>query len=250
MIMNYKQLSDSIYLIPVLLDHFKKPTKLTATVLSKVFELSEKDIQEFRKAEKLLQYHYQFIQGGDNYPLLRQGLAQYFDLYLRKIFQKIELTNNKWSVLDYGCGSGQIGLRFKEDNPESKVYSLDKVNPIPLKDYGSSSFICVDFEKAPLWYKQYPEAFDCVIMSELLHCKNLRWQLYLVNSAHKILKPKGMLIVIENIDYCMAYRIHKLKKTAANVITPLELQKLVLGKFRLKKHTNIHQHQIYVYEKI
>lgn len=248
--MNFKQLSDSIYLIPVLLDHFKKPTKLTATVLSKVFELSEKDIQELRKVDKLLQYHMKTIQAWQpDYPLLRQGLTQYFNLYLRKIFQKIELVNNKWSVLDYGCGSGQIGLQFKEDNPLSQVLFLDREINSNIKTNDLLIYKEIDFERTPNWYKTFTTAFDCVIMSELLHCKTAKGQQYLVRSSYDVLKPKGAFIVIENIDYCMAYRIHKLKKEKVDVVTPLELQKLVLGKFRLKKHTNIHQHQIYVYEK-
>ena len=146
--------------------------------------------------------------------------------------------------LDYGCGLGQIGLQFHYDNPNSQVYFLDRENENNL-----DNFYKIDFEEYPRWYKDLGVQVDCVIMSELLHCKNQKWQNYLIKSAHHILKPQGTFIVIENLDYAMAYRIGKLKKKAVNVLTPNDVHKLVKG-FKLKKRAAIFQHQIYVYEKV
>lgn len=246
--MNIKQLTDSIYLIPILLEHFEKPTVITKSLLRE-YGINDQRVEEFRRVKSLLQYHANIVQDGwkPNYNLLREGLKEYFRLYLSQVFNLINLTNMpKGTALDYGCGSGQIGKQFEKDNPSFDVYFLDKDNPNWM-----ANLLEVDFEQKPDWHNLFVNFFDVVIMSELLHCKGLEVREYLINSAHKILKPGGKFIVIENVDYAMAYRINKIKGfSKANVITPFGLMNLTIDKFTIKTKTNIFQHQIYVYEKI
>lgn len=249
--MNFKQLTDSIYIIPVLLDHLANPTPLTQTILREN-GINWVDIDEFRKVEKLLRYHYQTVQTWKpDYTLLKQGLAQYFDEYLNHVFKMLGIVNEVWTVLDYGCGAGHLGLQFKRDNPLSDVFFLDRESEMPIKNFMGSRFISEDFEKSPNWYKfGYINSFNCALMSELLHCKDMKGQQYLVKSVHKILKPGGTFIIIENLDYCMEYRMKRLKQQDVSVVNPSYLACLLMNKFVIKNRIEILNHQIYVYEKI
>ncbi|HYD90366.1 MAG TPA: class I SAM-dependent methyltransferase [Flavobacterium sp.] len=245
--MNFKQLADSIYLIPVLLDHFSKPTDITTAIL-KEYDINERKVEEFRKVKSLLTYHLNTVRNWQpDYPLLRQGLSEYFDAYMKHTFKNIGFTNKEWEVLDYGCGSGKYGLQFHELNPQSHVYFLDRDH-----DQGYLvNYIRCDFEKQPMWYMGYLKRFDCVIMSELLHCKDFVTQQYLITSAYEILAPKGKLVVIENADYCMAYRIARLKdNTNINIVHADLLKTLTFDFFNQIDQTQVLNHNIVVYEKI
>lgn len=247
--MNIKQLTDSIYLLPIVIDHIQNPSELTATIL-KENSVTNEDIEEYKKVNNLLLYHLHCIQSNwkSNYHLLRVGLQEYFCNYLSNVFKELNIVDKAWKVLDYGCGSGQLGMQFEQDNPESRVMYLDRTREDGID---KKRFILCDFERYPDWYKGCKGEFDCVLMSELLHCKTIEGQHYLVNSAHNILKPGGFLIIIENIDYCMAYRMNRLKKEAKlNVVTAERVGFLTAAFFVLLKETTILNHKIYIYEKI
>jgi SAM-dependent methyltransferase len=247
--MNIKQLTDSIYFLPVVIDHIQSPSELTTVILAEN-GITDENIEEYKKVSNLLMYHLHCIQSNwkPNYHLLRVGLQEYFCNYLSNVFKELNIVDKAWKVLDYGCGSGQLGMQFEQDNPESRVMYLDRTKEDNIDE---ERFILCDFERYPDWYRGCKNEFDCVLMSELLHCKNTEGQHYLVNSAHNILKPGGFLIIIENIDYCMAYRMNKFKKeTVLNVVAAEQVDFLTSTFFVLQKETIILNHKIYIYEKI
>lgn len=238
---------DSIYLIPVLLDHLDKPTANTRAIL-KANNIDSMDIIEARKIRTLLEYHLHIIQNNyqPNYPLLRQGLREYFNEYLYKIFNQLDIRNKTWYMLDYGAGSGQMSQQFLKTNPDSQVLQVDK----EIIDDSLPS-LCVDFEADPKWYHGFKDTFDLVVVSELLHCKTLNWQEYIIKSSIAMLKPGGRLIIVENIDHTMEYRISKIKTTPHPVVMWPLIRKLMKPyKVKLIKQIHINQHYIYYYEKI
>lgn len=256
--MDIKQLMDSVYLLPALLKYMANTTDKSAKRFLEEYDISDNNIAEFEKIKTLLQYHLAAavklsypIALNPTYNLLRNGLESYFHYYLSHMFRAAGLINKVWSVLDYGCGAGQIGKQFKIDNPLSDVFYLDREKPLDIED---NRFLKIDFERYPEWYYGSEKFFDCVIMSELLHCKNTPGQHHLINSAHKILKNEGKLIIVENIDFCMAFRINQLKDSASyasyDIVTADKLKYLTDTYFSKLQVLTIQNHNIYVYEKI
>ncbi len=124
---NIQRLLDSVYLIPVILEHLDNPTDNTEAIL-KENRVSFKTINEARQIRHLLEYHLRIVQNNfsPNYGLLRQGLREYHDLYLNKMFNDLGIVAKKWWMLDYGAGAGQMSEAFLKANPESEVMMIDK----------------------------------------------------------------------------------------------------------------------------
>jgi len=224
------EILNSVFYIPLLLENNKE--------FLKYLNLTKEEKAELKKLTPFLKYNLEFIQKGlGDYELLRGGLKSYFELYLKDIFKKLKLTGKQFEFLDYGAGSGIYSKQFLIDNPKSKVHLLDRT--IGMK---------IDFEKTPDWYLDYKEKYDCVLLSELLHCKNLEGQKAIIKSVKHILKPKGLVIINENDDMFMAYRLKRVTN-GGNKMTPAEITKLMKG-FKLKKQTKINNHNIFLYENI
>jgi len=243
--MKLERLLDSIYLIPAILDHMDKPCSNTREIL-RANDISDEQVAELHKIRHLLEYHKQVVQNkfSGNYPLLRLGLREYYQTYLSSMFKEIGLVGCKLFALDYGCGDGQVADQFLEDNPRSEIMLLDK-EPI----LNRKSFV-LDFEKEPNWWSNYVGAFSLVILSEVLHCKAPIAQHYLVDSSYNLLAERGLLLISENIDHCMEYRIGKIKRDNYPVVDSYEIGQLTHRKFELIKQVQINNHKIYLYEKI
>ena len=249
--MTTKELLDSVYLIPAILDHMKQPTKESAYLLANN-GIGKSHLEEARKIEMLLRYHLKMVKEDfvPDYPALRIGLQQYFDLYLKDIWQKIEMVDKPWRLLDYGAGSGQYSDQFLADNMVGEVMMIDKEQSRP-------DIVQIDFEQQPGWYAEYGQQFDVVLLAEVLHCKDEKMQNYLIQSSRIMLKDNGFLVVVENIDYAMAYRISKIKGTPYPVLDEKymiglmeQYTQLGGGNLIIRKQERIQQHIIYVYEKI
>lgn len=246
--MQLKNILDSIYVIPVILDHMDNPRTITKEVLQSM-GINEEDIEALRSIKSLLQYHKHIISSDfkPDYPLLRKGLTEYFDRNLKYMFKNSYMTDLNMYVLDYGCGSGQVSKQFLEDNPGSSVMLVDKYESPGLP------IVKIDFEADQNWYQKLhlQKTFDMVILSEVLHCKSPIFQDYLIRSSLNMLKPHGKLFIVENIDPCMAYRISKLKQGEYKALHPEDIESLVSEhNTRRLTITSLQRHIIYIYEKI
>lgn len=249
--MNLQRIYDSIYLIPVLLDHFENPSESTRNILHKN-GINEAMILELKMQKNLLKYHKHIVQSEyqPDYELLRKGLSEYFWLYLKPVFERLEITDEELIMLDYGCGSGQYSAQFLRNNPKSTVILVDKEEPDLDKIGVSAFFEKVNFEEQPKWFEKYKDKFDLILLSEVLHCKSMLGQKYLIHSCQQMLKKKGQLLVIENTDYCMEYRISKIKKGDFKILSKIDLAKLMQEKFVLRNMKELQNHSAYLYEKI
>lgn len=245
--MTLNNILDSIYIIPVLLDHFEKPTENTRSILNK-HGITDDIIQETHNIRHLLKYHLEMIRNNyyTNYPLLRQGLKEYFQEHLSGIWHRLGFVDKEWLMFDYGCGQGYYSEAFMEANPRSEVICVDKDITTNVAD----GMLRVDFEVDKEWYRGHIGTADLVLLSEVLHCKTLRWQDYLVDSSYQLLKPGGLLVINENDDACMEYRITKLKHQEMPLVNFARVKLLTENKFELINFDNINQHFIYVYKKI
>jgi len=239
---------DSIYLIPAfleLMDDFSDHQIEARRILEK-HGITDEQIKELTGIVHLIRYHHHTVRSDfhANYSLLRLGLKEYFKLYLSDVFKKLNMVDMKVTALDYGCGDGQIARQFLKDNPRSGVMLVDR------EDNNSEGKMVhvVDFEKNPDWYLKWENVFDYVILSEVLHCKRLYWQQYLIQSSMIMLKKHGSIIIMENDDVCMEYRIGKIKRDAYNAVNIEELAKH--NKLEITNHVKIKNHHTYVCTKV
>jgi len=205
------------------------------------FELTDKEAEELKELRPLIQYHMRYAMLGEApYELLREGLDAYFRVYLYKIWFHLGYYGLQNKVLlDYCGGKGSYAKQFEADNPLSTAIVLDREGDIS-----------VDFEAKPDWYKGtlHEGVYDFVLLSEILHCKNLEWQEYLIFSSHEVCKQGGTLIIVENEDIFMAERLEELKGT--KLVSSRDILRLTEGLFQLKKSFKINDHTIYEFKKI
>lgn len=237
---------DSVYIIPAILDHMDKPSLATSKVLAQA-GVNDKDLESLRKIRHLLEYHLRTVKCDfkTNYTLLREGLSEYHNQYLFDVWWKLNIQDQRITMLDYGCGAGAYIGSFKVYNPESICIGVDKESDIP-------NVIVADFELWPDWHQRYDNKIDLVLLSEVLHCKPIGVQKYLVNSSWQMLKKGGRLLIIENHDPCMEYRINKIKKTTTmKLLSAHDITKLVAPlNMRAAQQVQIYNHTAYLYEKL
>lgn len=113
----------------------------------------------------------------------------------------IENHNNKYKILDLGCGQGHITARIKDSYPNTEVSGLDY--SVSAINYANEKFSSIDFIVGNAYKMPYSENyFDIVV------CNNM-WEhvpdpLYLLKKISKILKPSGFLIISTPSRYRLA----------------------------------------------
>lgn len=264
-----KSVLDSVYLVPVLIEHLITGGNDTTNKILHDACINNDEVKEFAGIVELLKYHASMPERSfiPDYPQLRKGLTQYFYQYLSTIWKQLGMTDMNVNMLDYCCGSGVYGEQFLRDNIASKVTWVDKSLNMTddfmlLNKIGSfpgyEDAIAIDFEREPNWFYDMfgmREPFNVILLSEILHCKNDEGRKYLIDSSYRMLKKTGLLVINENVDWCMQFRINKLKReNIERVMTPADVESLMSTEFpfqfQKKKQLSIQNHNIIVYEKI
>lgn len=235
---------DSIYILPVVLDHLENPTETTAKILFQQ-GIDKETLIQCGKIKPLLQYHYNAVVNNfkGDYKLLQDGLSRYWNEYLYRMWPMLEITGTPTYLLDYGCGAGFGGDTFKHYNPEGLVTYVDR-------DKYHAKTLEIDFENEPTWYTNHKGEFDYILLSEVLHCKSLLVRKYLIETCHYMLREGGSLIINENVDFMMEYRISKIKGGTFRALDQHDITELTYGLFRQKQLKTIKRHNIYEYERV
>ena len=234
--MESNKVINSAYLIPAILAKLEGTENENVDLMLKEFNV---DAEDYRDLYSLLNYHLQVVKTDFNadYPLLRKGLTEYFEKYLSDFWKVVGIEGTRLRLLDYACGDGAYSDKFIEANPEGITYRVDR-------QFG------IDFEATPLWYQRESFEVDIVLLSEILHCKSIKWQEYLIVSSLACLVPGGCIIINENIDPFMGYRLNHLTDHG-NMLTENDIIQLMLEyDVKLKSITTINNHKQYTYEKI
>jgi hypothetical protein len=234
--MTKTEVLNSIYIIPALLGYFRGEEGCLE--LLKSYDVNP---EEYRDLGSLLQYHHEIIRKDfePNYPLLRKGLTEYFNEFLWDFWSILGITGTNYKMLDYAGGEGIYSDTFDILNPEGDSTLLDRKHGL-----------AVDFQKTPNWWPEYEQSFDIVLLSEILHCKSAFWRDYLVSSSCMLLKSGGRLIINENVDPAMGWRLNRLSE--GGLMTESDIIGLMSGNvdFKLVDIKTIEKHKIYIYEKV
>ncbi len=237
--MKKQQVINSIYLVPAIIEYLDgNRSKYINDILNEYGV----DPDDYINLINLLKYNKSIIRTNfkADYELLRRGLDEYYQMFLRSFWQKMKLTDTKLRLLDYCGGDGSYSSSFKTFNPGGTAVLLDRSNGL-----------CIDFEDDPKWHKEWQEYFNVVLLSEILHCKSIEIQYYLIDSSLSMLDNGGKIIINENIDPFMGWRLDRLTKEGkvldeSHIIKLMSTYRHVL---QLTDLQTIENHKIYVYEK-
>ena len=236
--MEKNKVINSVYLLPGLLEKLNGNTNDNIEKILLEFDVKAED---YKNLKNLLTYHLDIIKTDfkPNYIQLREGLDEYFNEYLLDFWNVINIGNERSSLLDYGCGNGSYSYSFLENFPRAEITLIDKS-------------MGIDFEKNPGWYiKDNYNCHDIVLLSEILHCKDLKGQKYLIDSSICCLVKGGTLVINENIDPFMGWRLNKLTANG-NMMSEDDIIGLMSSykELSLKSIKSINYHKVYIYEKV
>ena len=128
----------------------------------------------------------------DKYALDYENKYMKVDLYVDSLNVFIEnLKNQKASILDIGCGPGNIMRYLLKRNPGYKLMGTDlspNMLKIAKKNNPSASFRLLDNRKI----KEIEENFDGVICSFCIPYLNKKEVLCLLNDTYELLRPNGI----------------------------------------------------------
>lgn len=238
--MNKNQIINSVYLLPALIGTIKNgPQDHTDRVL---YEFGITNPEEYKEIVNLLEYHLEIVStdfkyNKNLYPLLRDGLNGYYNKYLSNFWQTLSIKDTDFKLLDYGCGDGSYSKSFKKSNPEGIYTLIDKA-------------LGTDFITNPNWYKEASIGkYDLILLSEILHCKDFKTRLYLINSSLEMLEKNGRIIINENEDPFMNWRLKELTPYGT-VLNEEDIDNIIKGANKplklISKHV-INYHKIYTY---
>lgn len=236
--MNTYQILNSCYIYPLLWSGISGDKKALAALKS--LGVSVNQVEKMRRMRSLMSYHNLPNNRKKRcYNMLRDGLREYFREELRAFWKKAGITKKiGWLMLDYGCGSGSYSYAFKAANPKSTTLLVDR----------QGGDINIDFQQNPGWYGELVNSVNVVLLSEVLHCKNQQWRDYLITSSYQMLKKNGLLVINENDDLIMAWRLESLS-SGGDALSKKDILTLTRSKFTLEKHEQLNRHHIYVLRK-
>ena len=237
--MKKSEVINSIYLVPALIEYMNGNKSDHIEQIIESYGIN--DIGQYQNLKPLLEYHLHIVQSGfkPDYNLLRAGLTEYYLEFLYKFWEIIGIVDTDYKLLDYGGGDGVYSNSFTSYNPHGEKTLLDR-----------NRGLNIDFEKNPDWYKEYKDKFGLVLLSEILHCKGHDWQKYLISSSDYMLYEGGKIIINENLDPAMGWRLNEMTKEGA-MMTESDIIQLMNGyNYKLLDIKTIVNHKVYIYEKL
>jgi 2-polyprenyl-3-methyl-5-hydroxy-6-metoxy-1,4-benzoquinol methylase len=118
----------------------------------------------------------------------------------------IELYNGERLVLDIGCGSGALGARIKQINPDAVVHGID-ISPEAGIVAGKrlDRFVCLDLDREAL--PDFGAAYDLIILGDLLeHLK--RPDTFLAELRSRLRNDGHIILSVPNIaNYSIRLRL-------------------------------------------
>jgi O-methyltransferase. len=135
------------------------------------------------------------------YEKLRQGLDNYAVAFLpdmrRWVTQQIGLDGGK--MFDFCGGTGGYLHEFLRTWPQANGMLFDRMPGVlqPADVVLQMGVKQGDAMADDRFFKEQAGAYDIVLMSEILHCKGPVERHFLLRRAKSLLKPTGVLLVIE-----------------------------------------------------
>lgn len=126
---------------------------------------------------------------------MKIDIKKYHSRYFHFLYAMKTLRDIKGSILDVGCGMGQIANEIKKSNPDLKVFACDKdesVLSFAKKNYGVNKIVFSNCDAHKLHFSD--KKFDAVIMTDVLeHLENPQES---IKEIRKVLKKNGVFHLV------------------------------------------------------
>jgi ubiquinone/menaquinone biosynthesis C-methylase UbiE len=113
---------------------------------------------------------------------------------------------NPRSVLDVGCTVGHSTLAYSDAWPEAEIHGLDYAAPLLRYGHARAESLgrSVHFWQGLAEDTKFPDnSFDLVVSSMFLHETSHKAVYQIVEEAHRILRPGGLMLHVEQPPFAM-----------------------------------------------
>lgn len=146
------------------------------------------------------------------YQQLRGGLEHYARAFLPDMHDWItrQVAFDGALFFDFCGGDGGYLHSFLKAWPQAQGMLFDRAPGAPLPEVASRMGIKAgDAFGDGQFFMNHAGAYDVVLMSEILHCKGPEERLFLLQRAKSLLKPTGVLLVVEQYpNLRLEWRMH------------------------------------------
>lgn len=146
-----------------------------------------------------------FNNESEIYDSTTQYLLLDYNVFLGRVVEKIgKAPNDSFSILDLGCGTGNLTKLLRETYPNATIYALDYSSAM-LKKAREKNIANVDFIQCDMFQMmdEHLPLFDFIVSSYVFHnfnSVNEHQAIYKLINEH--LSIKGRLILLDLIDLC------------------------------------------------
>lgn len=149
------------------------------------------------------------------YQQLRGGLEHYARAFLPDMHDWItrQVAFDGALFFDFCGGDGGYLHSFLKAWPQAQGMLFDRAPGVPHPDNLVAAprmgIKAGDAFADEAWFTSQAGAYDVVLMSEILHCKGPEDRLFLLRRAKSLLKPTGVLLVVEQYpNLRLEWRMH------------------------------------------
>ena len=162
-----------------------------------------------------------FNNEADIYDETTQYLLLNYDDILNRAIQKIDYSkNSNFSILDLGCGTGNLIKKIRENYPKAKIYALDFSNAMidvsKKKNIPNIKYICADM--FDLEHEHLPY-FDIIITSFVFHnFKSIEEHDRIIKKIYNHLSINGKVIIADLVNLVEPRKKRKYQECLVNTM--------------------------------
>lgn len=155
------------------------------------------------------------------YDETTQYLLLNYDDILNRAIQKIDYSkNSNFSILDLGCGTGNLIKKIRENYPKAKIYALDFSNAMidvsKEKNIPNIKYICADM--FDLEHEHLPY-FDIIITSFVFHnFKSIEEHDRIIKKIYNHLSINGKVIIADLVNLVEPRKKRKYQECLVNTM--------------------------------
>lgn len=147
------------------------------------------------------------------YQQLRGGLEHYARAFLPDMHDWIsrQVAFDGALFFDFCGGDGGYMHSFLKTWPSAEGMLFDRAPGFtcPVGVVKRTAIMAGDAFGDDIWFTSQAGAYDVVLMSEILHCKGPEGRQFLLQRAKSLLKPTGVLLVVEQYpNLRLEWRMH------------------------------------------
>lgn len=130
-----------------------------------------------------------------SFDFLSQRLLYFIDENtMQIIYKQIGITNKGKTILDVGCGSGEMLKKLYYSNPDNFYYGID-INEKSCISVPDINILCGNAEHLPFEDDYFDFVYAITVLSNCLNHNKI------ISEIYRVLKPGGKICIIDNSSH-------------------------------------------------